>query len=234
MLTPAPAKADLSEEFFKFSDILCAFIVLDCHFRSSLKKHNSQLITTNPGPNEGEAEVLSGRSVSTQEDAVQAVEPPCQLPTPFVWHSDTFVLQARVLVDKGVKQVVITLGSRGCLVVDKESSHLLPAPKVEPVDTTGAGASSLSFSFFHSSPQNDVLIRTGDCFVGSMLFFLARGKSLIDACTLATQVAGLGAILRQREQSVDELIFLVVLKQPFPSLPRELKQVTLKGVESLG
>jgi ribokinase len=135
VLTPAPAKADLSEEFFKFSDILC--------------------------PNEGEAEVLSGRSVSTQEDAVQA---------------------ARVLVDKGVKQVVITLGSRGCLVVDKESSHLLPAPKVEPVDTTGAG----------------------DCFVGSMLFFLARGKSLIDACTLATQVAAISVTAKGTQTSYPE------------------------------
>jgi len=52
---------------------------------------------------------------------------------------DTHDTQAQALVAKGVKQVVITLGSRGCLVVDKDSSHHVPAPKVKAVDTTGAG-----------------------------------------------------------------------------------------------
>ncbi len=96
------------------------------------------------GPNEGEAEALTGLSVSTDEDAVKAVRISCLPPalsyltTRHTRHT-RHETQAQALVAKGVKQVVITLGSRGCLVVDKDSSHHVPAPKVKAVDTTGAG-----------------------------------------------------------------------------------------------
>lgn len=39
----------------------------------------------------------------------------------------------------GVGRVVITLGARGALVVEADSETLVPAPVVDPVDTTGAG-----------------------------------------------------------------------------------------------
>ncbi len=73
-------------------------------------------------PNQSEAKVLTGRS----PDAV--VEPE-QL--------------ARELIRSGVKQVVMTLGERGALIVTSSStssfaSHI-PAIKVSAVDTTGAG-----------------------------------------------------------------------------------------------
>jgi len=69
-------------------------------------------------PNQVEAKVLSGRS----PDA--AIEPE-QL--------------ARELIRSGVKQVVMTLGERGALIVTPSSStHVLAVP-MSAVDTTGAG-----------------------------------------------------------------------------------------------
>jgi ribokinase len=103
-------------------------------------------------------------------------------------------------VAKGVKQVVITLGSRGCLVVDKDSSHHIPAPKVKAVDTTGAGNHALLLLFLwrkrtclccHMRANTQALFVPGDCFVGAMLYFLARGRALKEACTLATKVSGM-------------------------------------------
>ena len=69
-------------------------------------------------PNQVEAKVLTGRS----PDAV--IEPE-QL--------------ARELIRGGVKQVVMTMGERGALIVTSSSSTHVPAVPMSVVDTTGAG-----------------------------------------------------------------------------------------------
>jgi ribokinase len=69
-------------------------------------------------PNQAEARVLTGRS----PDA--AAEPEAV---------------ARDLIRSGVKQVVMTLGEQGALLVTPETSTHIPAISVTPVDTTGAG-----------------------------------------------------------------------------------------------
>jgi ribokinase len=71
-------------------------------------------------PNQSEAKVLAGRS----PDA--AIEP------------ETV---ARELIRGGVKQVVMTLGEKGALIVTATSSLHVPAIRVSAVDTTGAGDS---------------------------------------------------------------------------------------------
>jgi ribokinase len=69
-------------------------------------------------PNETEAKVILGHS----PDA--AIEPEAI---------------ARELLGKGVKQVVMTLGEKGALIVTASSSSRVPAIRVSAVDTTGAG-----------------------------------------------------------------------------------------------
>ncbi len=69
-------------------------------------------------PNQSEAKVLTGRS----PDATVA---PAEV--------------ARDLIHMGVKQVVMTLGEDGALIVDASSSKHVPAIRVPVVDTTGAG-----------------------------------------------------------------------------------------------
>ena len=67
-------------------------------------------------PNEGEAEALTGVS------------------------SDNPAEQAKALAKKfGCKDVVITLGPKGAFVTDGVRSELISAPKVEAIDTIGAG-----------------------------------------------------------------------------------------------
>ncbi|MFZ0710866.1 MAG: ribokinase, partial [Terrimicrobiaceae bacterium] len=43
------------------------------------------------------------------------------------------------LLKAGCRNVVITLGAKGALLVDGSGAHRFPAPKVKPVDTVGAG-----------------------------------------------------------------------------------------------
>jgi ribokinase len=69
-------------------------------------------------PNQAEAKLLTGRSP-------QAVIEPEQL--------------ARELIRQGVKQVVMTLGEKGALIVTSSSSTHVPAVQVSAVDSTGAG-----------------------------------------------------------------------------------------------
>lgn len=86
-------------------------------------------------PNENEAKTLLG-PVSNQ------TESPAQL-------------AQRLRMYFGVEQVVMTLGERGVLLENGEGHHLVPALKVNVVDTPGAGdafTAGLAFGLFQSSP----------------------------------------------------------------------------------
>ena len=97
-------------------------------------------------PNETETELLTGASVQNLDDAKIA---------------------ARKLLERGVGTVVLTLGDRGVLIVEKKSAEHLPSFKVNAVDPTGAG----------------------DAFIGGLAVFLAEGLVLRDAARRANAIA---------------------------------------------
>lgn len=70
---------------------------------------------------------------------------------------------------KGVKDVIVTLGSRGSIVCTGEKRDFIPACKVKAVDTTAAG----------------------DTFCGALCVALSEGKSLKDAAAFATKASAL-------------------------------------------
>jgi pseudouridine kinase len=78
---------------------------------------------------------------------------------------------AKILTTKGLKQIVITLGSKGCYFYDsetKEEGFLKPEP-VEVIDTTGAG----------------------DSFFAGTVSALIKGEAISQAVRLGSKVAGL-------------------------------------------
>jgi len=99
-------------------------------------------------PNEHEAALLTGVPVRTPDEARAA---------------------GAELLTRGARTVVVTLGAQGCLVVTRERAEAIPAPRVEAVDTTGAG----------------------DAFIGSLAFFLAHGEDVFSSARRATQVAAI-------------------------------------------
>uniref|UniRef100_A0A7E4ZQZ5 Ribokinase n=1 Tax=Panagrellus redivivus TaxID=6233 RepID=A0A7E4ZQZ5_PANRE len=70
--------------------------------------------------NENETEFIVGRHLSTLED---------------------FTVAAKECLELGPTTVVVTMGSRGVLVVTKDAAESFPVPKVKAIDTTGAGDS---------------------------------------------------------------------------------------------
>ncbi len=69
-------------------------------------------------PNESEAELLTGIEVKDENDAAKA---------------------AKMLLEKGVDIVIVTLGNHGAFLATKEESKLIPGFKVDASDTTAAG-----------------------------------------------------------------------------------------------
>ena len=121
ILNPAPAQP-IKDEYFKYFTILT--------------------------PNESEAEMLTGRTITDEKSAEVA---------------------ARVLLEKGVETVIVTLGRKGALLVNSKSIEHIPGFKVDAVDATAAG----------------------DVFNGALAVALAENKSFQDAILFANAAASL-------------------------------------------
>jgi ribokinase len=60
------------------------------------------------------------------------------------------------LVARGVGSAVITMGRRGCMVVDRNSADHIPAFEIEPVDHTGRGDAFAGALAAYCAVKNDV------------------------------------------------------------------------------
>lgn len=109
-------------------------------------------------PNETEAQILTGVKIDTEEDARNA---------------------CKVLCDAGVKSVVVTLGGKGAYVYSESTKELVPAFKVDPVDTTAAG----------------------DVFNGALCTALSEGCSLLSAVRFATAASAIAVTRRGAQDS---------------------------------
>lgn len=99
-------------------------------------------------PNESEAEVLTGITVVDFSSAEQAAE---------------------VLLNRGVKVVIVTMGAKGALLKTQNLAKVVPGLKVEAVDATAAG----------------------DVFNGSLVVAMSEGKTLEESVEFANSAAAL-------------------------------------------
>lgn len=77
--------------------------------------------------------------------------------------------RAKYLIQQGIKRVIVTLGEKGSLYVDKEKSFTVAPHKVNAIDTTGAG----------------------DSYCGAFLTALSEGKSVKEAMEFASKVSSI-------------------------------------------
>ena len=118
-------------------------------------------------PNETEAGILTGMTVDSLETAEQA---------------------ARILLQKGVKNVIVTLGAKGALIVNAEGAKSVPGFPVKAIDTVAAG----------------------DSFNGALAQQLVLGKTLEEAVSFANAV---GALAVGKEGAIPSLPQLSEVEQ---------------------
>ena len=113
-------------------------------------------------PNETELEILSGIPVTDEESVINA---------------------ANILLDKGVKGLIVTLGSKGCMFISKTERKSFPAYQVKAIDTTAAG----------------------DSFIGGFVNGLASGLTFEEAIDRGTKVAAISVTRIGAQTSIPTL-----------------------------
>ena len=149
---------------------------------AEIAKENSTIVILNPAPareipdtfldlvdiltpNESETEILSGISATTGKEAKEA---------------------ARILMDKGVETVILTLGSRGSLLLTATVESFFPANQVDVVDTTAAG----------------------DAFCGALAASLANGSTIEEAVKTGNAAGALAVTKLGAEPSLPKKVDL--------------------------
>jgi ribokinase len=110
-------------------------------------------------PNESEIELLTGIRVLDQKSAIKA---------------------GNQLLNKGVANVLVTMGSNGVCLVNNKSSTIIPAFEVKPIDTTAAG----------------------DTFNGALATALAKDLALEEAVGFANAAAALSVTRMGAQPSI--------------------------------
>ena len=113
-------------------------------------------------PNETELEILAGAEIHGKEELENA---------------------ARQMLSKGVKNVMVSLGGDGCLLVNESGSKFYPANKVKAVDTTAAG----------------------DCFTASFALALSKGETVEEAIRFGQKASAIAVTRKGAQTSIPTL-----------------------------
>ena len=113
-------------------------------------------------PNETELEIISEMKIESKDDINKA---------------------AKKMIEKGIKELIVTLGSKGSLYINEEKSFFKSAYKVEAVDTTAAG----------------------DSFTGALAVALSNNKNIAEAMDFASKVGALSVMKEGAQSSLPTL-----------------------------
>lgn len=113
-------------------------------------------------PNETELEILSGVKIENEEDIKKA---------------------AHVMIEKGVKELIVTLGSKGSLYINEDTIKFKKSYKVEAIDTTAAG----------------------DSYTGALAVAFSKEQSVDEAMDFASKVGALTVMKEGAQTSLPTL-----------------------------
>ncbi|KXX70981.1 ribokinase [Flammeovirga sp. SJP92] len=139
-------------------------------------KNNGSTVILNPAPAQSIKE-----EVLTKVDIITPNETELELLTKIKVIDESTMLKAvNILHAKGIDTVIVTLGSKGCFVSTSTIKEYFSAPKVEAVDTTGAG----------------------DVFNGALTAHLSKGQSFEDTIQFALKAASKSVTKAGAQESI--------------------------------
>lgn len=110
-------------------------------------------------PNETELAILTGMNLKSRKELVEG---------------------AKVMIGKGVKNVIVTLGKEGCLIVTKDKEEFFGPYQVKALDTTAAG----------------------DSFTAAFALALSQGKTYSEAISLGQKVSSIAVTRKGAQTSI--------------------------------
>ena len=110
-------------------------------------------------PNETELQILTGMEVKNRKDITEA---------------------AKILIKKGVKNVIVTMGGDGCLYINKDIEEFFPAYPVKAIDTTAAG----------------------DCFTAAFALALSQNKNWKEAIEFGRKASSIAVTRKGAQTSI--------------------------------
>ena len=110
-------------------------------------------------PNETELQILTGMEVKNRKDITEA---------------------AKILIKKGVKNVIVTMGGDGCLYINKDIEEFFPAYPVKAIDTTAAG----------------------DCFTAAFALALSQNKNWKEAIEFGQKASSIAVTRKGAQTSI--------------------------------
>jgi len=182
LLTPEDVSAGLGS-----CDFQILLVQLEIPMESVIaasKFHNGRIFILNPAPAAAVADEVLSRVDYLTPNETEAHALTGILPT-----DDASCLSAaRILLDRGVKNVIFTLGARGSYLANQLGGRHFPSISVAPVDTTGAG----------------------DAFNGAFARFLSRGDEVERAIHLANIAGAITATRLGAQASMPTLKEVIV------------------------
>ena len=126
----------------------------------------NKVIILNPAPAGGEIdwETLQAVDYLTPNETELALLSGCE-----VTNLDAAVAAGRKLLDRGIRNLIVTLGNNGSVWIHREGAFHCPSIHVDPVDTTAAG----------------------DTFNGAFAVALANGRDVPEAMQFATAASAI-------------------------------------------
>ena len=170
LLTQLETNVDAIEKVIKIASDNNVSVVLDPAPIQEIKDDLLKMIEIIT-PNEVEAAILTGVKIKNMEDAKKA---------------------AKILLERGVEKVVITLGAQGVLVYTDEKYEVIENFKVDVLDTSGAG----------------------DAFNGCFITALSEGEDIFKAAKFGRSLANLSvtklgtSVAMPTRKEVDDFIKL--------------------------
>lgn len=187
-----PADVDKAKDLILSSDLVVLQLEIDLetvYHTIALCEANEIPVILNPAPADPRLDAGKIRGVAFFAPNETELQTLTGMPTESL---EEIKVAARSLLAKGIRQVIVTLGDKGSLLLADGQEVLVPAHKVKSVDSTGAGDAFIGCFATYLIETGDVVkaIETANKYAAFSTMKPGTQKSFLDRAGFEDAVAG--------------------------------------------